>query len=127
MLTFPIPAPVNGDLLAQQFAAAGLPTRVAVSGDLLLLADLDEAQRAAASAVIAAHPATAQAALDTATAANANEATIRQHAAGALTSNKAFLALTSPTNAQVLAQVKALTRQQNGLIRLALQSFDGTD
>lgn len=37
-------------------------------------------------------------------------------AQGAIDANKTFLALQSPTNAQVLAQVKALTQQMNKLI-----------
>ena len=39
-------------------------------------------------------------------------------AKAALDTNATFLALASPTNAQVLAQVKALTRQVNALIQL---------
>lgn len=38
-----------------------------------------------------------------------------------LTTNSSFLAESTPTNAQVLAQVKALTRQSNILIRLLLR------
>lgn len=57
----------------------------------------------------------------------ANAATIRQQASAALTTNKTFLAIASPTTAQTLAQVKALTRQNQALIRLALQLLDGTD
>lgn len=56
-----------------------------------------------------------------------NEATLRQRAEAALQANRNFLALTSPTNAQTLAQVKALTRQNNGLIRMLLNRLDGTD
>lgn len=70
-----------------------------------------------------------------------NESTIRDKAAQALTANATdiaandtFLAITSPTNAQVSAQVKELTRQStrqarelNGLIRLVLRRFDGTE
>jgi hypothetical protein len=56
-----------------------------------------------------------------------NEATIRQQAAQALATNRTFLALASPTQAQTLAEVKALARQNNGIIRLLLNQFDGTD
>lgn len=51
---------------------------------------------------------------------------LRTRTATALGANRAFLAST-PTAAQSAAQVKALTRQMNGLIRLQLQQFDATD
>lgn len=41
---------------------------------------------------------------------------IRAAAAQAIADNEAFLATTSPNNAQVLAQVKTITRQINKLI-----------
>lgn len=44
----------------------------------------------------------------------------------ALANNAAFLADTSVTNAEVLAQVRALTRQVNNLIRLAARQLDGS-
>jgi hypothetical protein len=56
-----------------------------------------------------------------------NAATIRTQAANALAANRTFIALTAPTNAQVVAQTKALSRQMNALIRLALGNLDGTD
>ena len=56
-----------------------------------------------------------------------NEATLRDRADQALAVNRAFLAISAPTNAQTVAQVKALTRQQNGIIRLLLRKLDGTD
>lgn len=58
---------------------------------------------------------------------NANRATVQTQAANALANNRTFVALASPTNAQVVAQVKALTRQNNGIIRLLLNQLDGTD
>ena len=45
----------------------------------------------------------------------------------ALTNNATFLALASPTNAQTLAQVRALTRQMNALARLVAGKLDTTD
>lgn len=55
-----------------------------------------------------------------------NKATIEDQAATALGTNATFLAIASPTNAQIAAQVKALTRQNNGIIRLILNKLDGT-
>ena len=46
---------------------------------------------------------------------------IRQAAAGAIADNDAFLALASPTNAQVLAQVKRLTQQNTRIIKRLIQ------
>lgn len=44
----------------------------------------------------------------------------------ALTGNVTYLALASPSAAQNTAQVKALTRQVNALIRLATKALDVT-
>jgi hypothetical protein len=60
-------------------------------------------------------------------AARTNDATLRQRAANAIQGNKDFLALTAPTNAQIVAQVKALTRQNNALIPLVLGVTASTD
>jgi hypothetical protein len=38
----------------------------------------------------------------------------------AYTNNRTYLAIATPTNAQVVAQVRALTRQMNALMRLAV-------
>lgn len=57
---------------------------------------------------------------------SANGATLKQRAQTALTANTTFLALASPTNAQTLAQVQLLTKECNGLIRLALGLLDST-
>jgi hypothetical protein len=56
-----------------------------------------------------------------------NKLTIEEKALLALETNRTFLGLTSPTNAQTLAQVKSLTRQNNAIIRLLLNKLDGTD
>ena len=53
-----------------------------------------------------------------------NHRTLRQRAEGALASNGDFLALSSPTNAQTLAQVRLLTREASALIRLVLDKVD---
>lgn len=74
-----------------------------------------------------------QSALDSAIAAHvaideaANGATLRQQADGALRTNRDYLAITSPTNAQVAAQVKVLTQQNIRIIRLLLGKLDGTN
>jgi hypothetical protein len=63
----------------------------------------------------------------TARTAKANGTTIRTQAEQAMVGNKTFLALASPTQAQTLAQVKALTKQNQGLIRLVLGKLDAVD
>ena len=56
----------------------------------------------------------------------ANMSDLLAKAAAAQTNNATFLALASPTNAQTLAQVKALTRQCNALIKLQLGDLGTT-
>lgn len=56
----------------------------------------------------------------------ANEEDLRQRSRQALQANDAFLAISVPTNAQTLAQVKALTRECSALIRLLLNQVDTT-
>ena len=56
-----------------------------------------------------------------------NRLSIEAKALLALQTNRNFIALTAPTNAQTLAEVKALARQNNGIIRLLLNKLDGTD
>ena len=53
-----------------------------------------------------------------------NAATLRSRAQTALTTNATFLAIASPTAAQVATQTKALTRQVDALIRLAINALD---
>jgi hypothetical protein len=53
--------------------------------------------------------------------------TLEQRAVNALVNNRAFIANAAPTNAQVVAQVKDLSRQMNALIRLTFNQLDGTD
>lgn len=52
---------------------------------------------------------------------------IRTAATDALAANRLFLALASPTDPQTRAQVRALTRQMNAVIRLAVNDLTGTD
>lgn len=53
--------------------------------------------------------------------------TIEAQAQTALANNAAYLAISSPTQAQAIAQVEALTRQVNKLIRLVLNRLDDTE
>lgn len=59
--------------------------------------------------------------------ANPNEQTLRQQARQAMDANRTYLALATPTAAQTTAQVKALTRQVQALIRFTLDDLTGTD
>jgi hypothetical protein len=56
----------------------------------------------------------------------ANSATLQQRAQIALINNATYLAITNPTTNQAVAQVAALTRQVNALIRVVLAQFDST-
>lgn len=56
-----------------------------------------------------------------------NGDTLRSAIAAALTANRTFLGLASPSNAQTLAQVRALTRQVNALARLVAGLLDTTN
>jgi hypothetical protein len=56
----------------------------------------------------------------------ANHATLVGRARDALAENATFLAIGSPTNAQALAQIQALTRQVNAVIRLLARQLDST-
>ena len=52
-----------------------------------------------------------------------NKTSVEDKARQALAANATFLALQNPTNAQILAQVRLLTREANGLIRLQLDEL----
>lgn len=52
---------------------------------------------------------------------------LESRAATALAGNRTYLALATPTTAQMRAQVAALTRQNTAVIRLLLNQLDGTD
>ena len=58
---------------------------------------------------------------------NANEEELRRLAEVALANNRAYLAIPTPTQAEAGAQIKAVARQINGIIRQLLGILDGTD
>jgi hypothetical protein len=58
---------------------------------------------------------------------NTVEKVLRARAVTALDANRTYLTLAPPSQAQVVAQVNALTRQVNGLIRMVLAVLDDTD
>jgi hypothetical protein len=59
--------------------------------------------------------------------AEVNLTTLQAQAIAALAQNRAAIAASNPTNAQVIAQVKALSAQNNALIRIVLGLLDGTN
>ena len=57
----------------------------------------------------------------------ANLGTLTQQARSAMVANRTYTALASPTTAQQTAQIKALSQQNNGIIRLLLGQLDATN
>jgi hypothetical protein len=55
-----------------------------------------------------------------------NQVTLTDRAWNAIQANRDYLALAPPTTAQVIAQVAALTRQNNALIRLVTHRLEET-
>jgi len=53
--------------------------------------------------------------------------TLRSAALNAFAGNRTYTGLASPTAAQTTSQVKALSQQMNGVIRLLLGQLDGTN
>lgn len=58
-----------------------------------------------------------------AVAVQANQRTVEDRARAAITANNTYLAIASPTNAQVVAQVRRLTQECTALIKLALNDL----
>lgn len=56
-----------------------------------------------------------------------NQASIMSKMKNAVSINKTYLDLTTPTNAQVMAQVKSLTRQMNSVIKILGKDLADTD
>lgn len=57
---------------------------------------------------------------------DANRASLQTKATNAIATNNNFLAIASPTNAQAVAQVQLLTRENTAIIRLLLGLLDST-
>jgi hypothetical protein len=57
--------------------------------------------------------------------ANANRQALTERAIAAFNTNRTAIAATNPTNAQVVAQVKNLSAQNNAIMRLLLGMLDG--
>jgi hypothetical protein len=57
----------------------------------------------------------------------ANRATIAARLVAFMATNDTYAALDPPTNNQMIAQMRRLTRQNQGLIRLVLSLLDSTD
>lgn len=55
-----------------------------------------------------------------------NKAILLAKGIAALAVNATFMALAAPTNAQTLAQVKALTKQNNAVIKLLAEDLSNT-
>lgn len=66
------------------------------------------------------------AALDIDNTQSTNQAALQSKAQAALTANATYLAIGSPSNAQVSAQVTALTKEATAVIRLLLGQLDST-
>lgn len=115
--------------LPQPPAVAGREPQTTDAGQQVdgLVVVPDALNQTTVAAVIANHPTRIDETERQAAAERTVEATIRERADTALATNASFLNRANPTNAQVVEQVKALTRQSNGLIRLALRRFDSAD
>ena len=101
-----------------------------VPGDAAAIVDFDEDTNAALLADIRANLASYAVTVggllqkDGATvtpAADGDRAALRRQAAQAVADNNTYLAIGSPTNAQNLAQIRALTRQMNAAIKRLVQ------
>ena len=108
-----------------ELGALALPCAVVIGGNgVQVFADNPPVTPATVLAAIAADVALDQAAAAAQAVLDSNAATLRSRAQTALSANATFLGLASPTTAQVTAQAKALTRQVDALIRLAVNALD---
>lgn len=103
MLSFDVPAGVNTNALLRLLLEAGLNTSLVIEGTTVSLPELEEEHRSAVLAVWSTYQ---------------QRQAERKAVVDALQANQAFLAVASPTTAQAVAQVKALTQQINGLVTI---------
>lgn len=119
----PVPAALNGETLAAELAAAtGRPAAefvVSLAGAVLTVTSKTAVPKAVVTAAVAAHTGAASPWVG-------NRQTVLDKAAQALADNAAYLAALPATNVQVAAQVAAITRQVNALIRLVTDALDST-
>ena len=149
MIEIAKPDNLNPTILWQQMKDAGLtdtnwmyadPDEVGM-GTIIRFLDLEESDRATVESVFSSHSAAATAEEVRIVEYATNENTIRDQVQNALVSNKddiatnnTFLAIASPTNAQIAAQVRELTRQStrqakqiNGVIRKIFERYESVD
>lgn len=101
MITFDVPPGLNPEAFSRLLFEAGLNTSLILEGDVAIFPELEEGDRQRVIDVYGTYQ-ERQAEFDT--------------VVDAMRANEGFLALPAPTTAQAVSQVKALTRQINGLV-----------
>ena len=94
---------INVTVLGREASALGYTGGISISEDGLTATFLDTDDTTLVDSIVTAY----QSAM-----------TDRNNVINALNSNNNYLNIASPTNAQVVAQVKALTQQINGLVKI---------
>jgi len=117
MSTVTTARPTNLRQLSEELGGAPLSSSATASGTTITCHD-ENVTQAQLQAAIDAHVAVDE---------SGNRTTIEDQALIALQNNRAFLDIANPTNAQAISQIRALTRQNNGIIRLILNKLEGTD
>ena len=116
------------DILAARLNDAGIPMLYVMGPSAIEYdARATAAQKTQGAAIVTAFDWTLAAERAAEATASTNGRTLEDQAIAALAANKVFYQRASSTTAQVLAQVKALSRQNNALIRLLLRRLDGVD